>query len=130
MQQVLRFTPPRLAEPVQFAQTKGVARATYDPRSDTVVLSTQVSNTGSQPMKLVGFTTSNLTFSQGNGLSAEPAAVEPRQTVPLRVTIQSRVWSEEPLIPLDKPQMGIAGRLAFESNGKQTEPPVAPTSFK
>jgi methane/ammonia monooxygenase subunit B len=132
-QQVLRFTPPRLDEPVQFAQAKG-ARATYDPRSDTVVLNTQVSNTGSQPMKLVGFTTSNLAFSQGNGLSAEPAAVDPKQTVPLKVTIQNKVWSEERLIPLDKPQMGIAGLLVFESDSKQnwvtTEAPVTPTTFK
>jgi methane/ammonia monooxygenase subunit B len=131
-QQVLRFTPPRLAEPVQFAQAK-IGRATYDPHSDTVVLNTEVSNTGSQPMKLVGFTTSNLTFRQGTGLSAEPAAVEPKQTVALKMTIQSKVWSEERLIPLDKPQMGIAGLLIFESDGKQdavtTEAPVTPLTF-
>src|SRR5262245_65189792 len=60
-QQVLRFTPPALEEPAPFVQAKG-ARATYDPRSDTVVLNTQVKNTGAQPLKLVGFTTSNLTF--------------------------------------------------------------------
>ena len=82
----------------------------------------------------MGFTTANMTFSQSNGLSAEPAAVEPRQTVPLKVTIQNTVWSEERLIPLDRPQMGIAGRLAFESNGQQiwvtTEAPVTPTTFK
>ena len=132
-QQVLRFTPPRLAEPVKFVQAKD-GRATYDPRSNTVVLNTQVSNTGSQPMKLVGFTTSNLTFNQGSGLSTEPAAVGPRQTVTLKVTIQSKVWSEERLIPLDKPQMGIAGLLVFESDGKQdavtTEASVTPTSFR
>jgi methane/ammonia monooxygenase subunit B len=132
-QQVLRFTPTRLDEPIQFAQAKG-ASATYDPRSDTVVLNAQVSNTGNQIMKLVGFSTANLMFSQSNGLSAEPAAVEPRQTVPLKVTIQNKVWSEERLIPLDKPQMGIAGRLAFESGGTQTwvttEAPVTPTTFK
>ena len=132
-QQVLRFAPPRLDEPAQFVQAKG-ARATYDPRSDTVVLNTQISNTGNQPMKLVGFTTSNLTFSQSNGLSAEPAAVEPGQSVPLKVTIRSKVWSEERLIPLDKPQMGIAGLLAFEADGKQnwvtTEAPVTPTAFR
>ena len=132
-QQVLRLTPIRLDEPVQFVQAKG-ARATYDPRSDTVVLDTLVTNTGNQSMKLVGFTTANLTFNQSNGLSAEPAAVEPRQTVPLKVTIHNKVWSEERLIPLDKPQMGIAGRLDFESDGKQTwvttEAAVTPTTFK
>jgi hypothetical protein len=132
-QQVLRFTPTRLDEPGQFVQAKG-ARATYDPRSDTVVLKTQVSNTSNRRMRLVGFTAANLTFNQSNGLPAEPATVEPRQTVPLKVTIQNKVWSEERLIPLDKPQMGIAGRLAFDSDGQQTwvttEAPVTPTSFK
>ena len=132
-QQILRFTPTRLDEPIQFVQAKG-ARATYDPRTDTVVLDTQVTNTGNQTTKLVGLTTANLTFSRSNGLSAQPAAVEPRQTVLLHVTIQNKAWSEERLIPLDKPQMGIAGRLAFESDGKQTwittEAPVTPITFK
>jgi methane/ammonia monooxygenase subunit B len=132
-QQVLRFTPPRLAEPDQFVRA-GSARATYDPRSDTVVLNTEVRNTGSQPMKLVGFTTSNLTFNQGNGLLVEPAAIEPKQTVTLKMSIQNKVWSEERLIPLDKPQMGIAGLLIFESDGKQdavtTEAPVTPLAFR
>ncbi|PWU24875.1 MAG: hypothetical protein C5B48_04170 [Candidatus Rokuibacteriota bacterium] len=132
-QQVLRFTPPQLAESVQFAQAAKSGVATYDPRSDTVVLKTQVTNTGSQPMKLVGFTTSNLTFGEKNGLSVEPATVEPKQTVPLKMTIQSKVWSDERLIPLDKPQMGIAGLLVFESDGKQdavtTEAPVTPLAF-
>jgi methane/ammonia monooxygenase subunit B len=132
-QQVLRITPPSLEEPPRFAQAKG-AKATYDPRSDTLVLNAQVSNTGTQPMKLVGFTTSNLTFGQADGLSVEPAAVGPQQTVPLKVTIRSKVWSDERLIPLDKPQMGVAGLLAFESDGKQnwvtTEAPVTPTAFR
>jgi methane/ammonia monooxygenase subunit B len=131
--QVLRFPPTRLDEPVRLVQAKG-ARATYDPHSDTVVLTTQVSNTGNQTMKLVGFTTANLTFSQSNGLSVEPGAVGPRQTVSLKVTIQSKIWSEERLIRLDKPEMGIAGRLAFESDGKQTwvttEAAVTPTTFR
>jgi len=131
-QQVLRFTPPQLAQPFQFAQANS-GKATYDPRSDTVVFNAQVSNTGSQPMKLVGFTTSNLTFSQANGLLVEPAAIEPKQTVTLKMSIQNKVWSEERLIPLDKPQMGIAGLLVFESDGKQdavtTEAPVTPLTF-
>src|SRR5262245_64984057 len=126
------MTPPRLDEPASFVQAKG-SRATYDPRSDTVVLNTLVTNTGDQAMKLLGFTTSNLTFTPGHGLSVEPAVVEPRQTVPLKVTIQSKVWSDERLIPLDKPQMGIAGLLVFESDGKQdavtTEAPVTPLAF-
>src|SRR5262249_56738867 len=81
--------PTGLEEPVQFGQATG-ARATFDPRTDTEAINTQVSNIGNQAIKLVGFTTANLTFSQSNGLSTELAAVEPRQTVPLRVTSQSK----------------------------------------
>src|SRR4030095_7748270 len=44
-QQVLRITPPRLAEPVKFAQGNGL-RASYDPKTDTLVIESQVTNTG------------------------------------------------------------------------------------
>jgi len=132
-QQVLRITPPQLPEPVKFAQAKGLG-AIYDPKKDTLVLESQVTNTGNQPMKLVGFTTSNLTFSEGKGLIAEPATVDAGRTVKLKITIQDRVWSDERLIPLDKPQMGVAGLMVFESGGKQnavtTEAHVRPTSFR
>jgi methane/ammonia monooxygenase subunit B len=132
-QQVLRITPPRLIEPAKFAQGNGLG-ASYDPKTDTLVLESQVTNTGSQPMKLVGFTTSNLSFSEGKGLVAQPATVDPGSTVKLKVTIQDKVWSQERLIPLDKPQMGVAGLLVFESGGKQnavtTEAHVKPTSFR
>ena len=132
-QQVLRITPPQLIEPAKFAQGNGLG-ASYDPKTDTLVIESQVTNTGSQPMKLVGFTTSNLTFSEGKGLVAQPATVDPGSTVKLKVTIQDKVWSEERLIPLDKPQMGVAGLLVFESGGKQnavtTEAHVKPTSFR
>jgi len=132
-QQVLRFTPPALAEPAQFAQVKG-ARATYDPRSDIVVIEAQVANTGSQPMQLVGFTTSNLSFEQAKQITGEPAVVKPGQTTPVKITIRDKVWPEDRLIPLDKPQMGIGGLLVFESGGKQnavtTEAPVRPTTFR
>lgn len=131
-QQVVRFTPPPLAEPAQFAQVKG-AKATYDPRSDTAVIETQVTNTGSQPMQLVGFTTANLSFEQGKQLTAEPAVVKPGQTAMVKITIRDKVWREERLIPIDKSQMGIGGLLIFESGGKQnavtTEAPVRPTTF-
>jgi hypothetical protein len=72
--------------------------ATSNPRSDTVVLNIQVSNTGDRDHEVVGFTTANLTFSQSNGLSAKPRAVERRRTVQPMVTIQNNVWSEERLI--------------------------------
>ena len=98
-----------------------------------MVLNTEVINTGNQPMKLVAFTTSNLSFSQANGLVVEPASIPPKQAVTLRMSIQSKVWSDERLIPLDKPQMGIAGLLVFESDGKQdavtTEAAVTPLAF-
>lgn len=132
-QQVLRITPEPLPEPVTFAQGKGLG-AIYDPKTDTLVLDSQVTNTGKEPMKLVAFTTANLTFDAGKGLVAEPATVDPGRTVKLKVTVKDKVWSEERLIPLDKPQMGVAGLLVFESGGKKnavtTEAPVKPTSFR
>lgn len=131
-QQVLRITPPELPAAPKFAQGKGLM-ASYDPQKDTLVLDTQVTNTGNQPMKLVNFTTSNLTFTEGKGLVAEPATVPPGQTVKLRLTMADKVWSNERLIPLDKPQMGVAGLLVFEADGKRStvtaEAPVKPTSF-
>jgi Monooxygenase subunit B protein len=131
-QQVLRITPPELPESPKFAQGRGLI-ATYDPQKDTLVLDTQVTNTGNQPMRLVNFTTSNLTFTEGKELVAEPATVPPGQTVKLRVSVADKVWSNERLIPLNKPQMGVAGLLVFEADGKRstvtTEAPVKPTSF-
>ena len=131
-QQVLRFTPAPLPDSPKFAQARGL-RATYDPRADRVVFESEVTNKGDQPMKVLAFTTSTLTFNQGQGLVAEPATVEPGKTVTVKGTIQDKAWSQERLIPLDKPQMGIAGLLVFESDGKQStatiEAPVRPTSF-
>jgi hypothetical protein len=131
-QQVLRITPPELPEAPKFAQGKGIL-ATYDPQKDTLILESQITNTGSQPMKLVNFTTSNLTFAEGKNLVAEPATIDPGQTAKLKVSITDKVWSGERLIPLDKPQMGVAGLLVFESGGKRStvtaEAPVKPTTF-
>src|SRR5262247_4408493 len=131
-QQVLRFTPPQPPEGPKFAQARGL-RATYDPREDRVVFESEVTNKGSQPMKILAFTTSTLTFNQGKGLVAEPTTIEPGKTVTLKGTIQDKAWSQERLIPLDKPQMGIAGLLVFEADGKRDsatiEAPVRPTSF-
>jgi len=131
-QQVLRFTPAPLPASPKFAEARGL-RATYDPREDRVVFESEVTNKGNQPMKVLAFTTSTLTFNQGKGLVAEPATVEPGKTVTVKGTIQDKAWSQERLIPLDKPQMGIAGLLVFEADGKQDsatiEAPVRPTSF-
>src|SRR5262245_40400871 len=131
-QQVLRFTPPQPPEPPKFALARGL-RATYDPREDRVIFESEVTNKGNQPMKVLAFTTSTLTFNQGTGLVAEPATIEPGKTVTVKGTIQDKAWSQERLIPLDKPQMGIAGLLIFEADGKQSaatiEAPVRPTSF-
>lgn len=131
-QQVLRFTPPALEEPAQFAMLKA-SRAVYDPGTDTVVLETEVTNTGSAPLQVVAFTTSNLTFRQGQQLTVEPAAVGPGQTVMMKVTIRDEVWSRERLIPIGESQMGLAGLLVLESGGVRnaitTEAPVTPTTF-
>src|SRR2546422_11778020 len=46
-QQILRITPPRLPESFKFAQGNGLG-ATYDPKTNTLVLESQVTNTGNQ----------------------------------------------------------------------------------
>ena len=129
-QQVLRFTPPELAQPAKFVESKASV-AIYNARTDTVVLEASVTNTGSQPLQVVGFTTANLMFEQGKQLTADPAMVKPGQTAMVKMTIQDKAWREGRLLPMGESQLGIGGLLVFESGGKRnvvtTEAPVGPT---
>ena len=107
--------------------------AIYNARTDTVVLEASVTNTGSQPLQVVGFTTANLMFEQGKQLTADPAMVKPGQTAMVKMTIQDKAWREGRLLPMGESQLGIGGLLVFESGGKRnvvtTEAPVRPTAF-
>ena len=131
-QQVLRFTPERLAQPLKFAQAS-TRKALYNVDADTVVLEGSATNIGSQPMRVVSLNTANMTFEQGKQLVADPAVVQPGQTVAIKMTIKDEAWREQRLLPLGRSEMGIGGLLIFESGGVRNaitiEAPVTPNKF-
>src|SRR5438445_13499834 len=60
-QQVFRFTPPELAQPPQVSKV-AAKTASFDPQTSTLSMDVDVTNTGTSPLTLKGFTTSSLTF--------------------------------------------------------------------
>ncbi len=129
-QQVLRFAPPELAQPAQFAQAVAKA-ASFDPPTSTLVMNVDVTNTGKAPMTLKGFTTSSLTFvdqaSAGTGaehvMTIEPqATINPGETKTLRLTLRDPVWRDTRMIEVDRPRISVAGLLLFQdASGAQNQ---------
>lgn len=124
-QQVLRFAPPELAQPAQFAQALA-KDAGFDPQTSTLVMNVNVTNTGKAPMTLKGFTTSSLTFvdqaSAGTGaehvMTIEPqAAINPGETKTLKLTLRDPVWRDSRMIEVDRPRISVAGLLLFQDAG-------------
>lgn len=124
-QQVLRFAPPELARPAQFAQALA-KDAGFDPQTSTLVMNVNVTNTGKAPMTLKGFTTSSLTFvdqaSAGTGaehvMTIEPqAAINPGETKTLKLTLRDPVWRDSRMIEVDRPRISVAGLLLFQDAG-------------
>lgn len=121
-QQVLRFAPPELAQPAQFAQALP-KDASFDPQTSTLVMNVNVTNTGKAPMTLKGFTTSSLTFvdqaSAGTGaehvMTIEPqATINPGETKTLRLTLRDPVWRDTKMMSADRPRISVAGLLLFQ----------------
>jgi methane/ammonia monooxygenase subunit B len=129
-QQVLRFAPPELAQPPQFAQARA-KDAGFDPQTSTLVVNVDVTNTGKTPMTLKGFTTSSLTFvdqaSAGTGaehvMTIEPqATINPGETKTLRLTMRDPVWRDARMIEVDRPRISVAGLLLFQdASGVKTQ---------
>ncbi len=129
-QQVLRFAPPELAQPVQFAQA-GAKDASFDPETSTLVMNVDVTNTGKTPMTLKGFTTSSLTFvdqaSAGTGaehvMTISPqATINPGETKTLKLTFRDPVWRDTRMIEVDRPRISVAGLLLFQdATGAQNQ---------
>ncbi len=124
-QQVFRFTPPELAQPPVFA-TAVPKDATFDPQTSTLVMNVDVTNKGTTPMTLTGFTTSSLTFVDQTkaGAGAEhvmvisPAAtVAPGQTQTLSLTLRDPVWRDARMIEVNRPRIEVAGQLLFQDSG-------------
>jgi methane/ammonia monooxygenase subunit B len=122
-QQVIRFEPPALPPEPRFAQAQ-IRSATYDPDTSTLQMDVLTTNTGTQPMRLQGFNTSNLAFATdtpdataGHQLVVDaPAAIEVGQTRILHLTLRDAVWADERLIEVNNPRLEVAGQLVFQDS--------------
>ncbi len=133
-QQVLRFTPPELAQPPEFA--KAIPKdASFDPQTSTLVMNVDVTNTGKVPMTLNGFTTSSLTFvdqtAAGTGaehvmvISPTPT-IAPGETKTLNLTLRDPVWRDARMIEVNRPRIEVAGQLLFQDQaGVQNQTTIA-----
>ena len=121
-QQVFRFTPPELAQPPQVTQVV-TKTASFDPQTSTLTMDVDVTNTGSSPVTLKGFTTSSLTFvdqaSAGTGaehvmsISPQPT-IAPGETRTLNLTLRDPVWRDTRMIEVNRPRIEVAGQLLFQ----------------
>lgn len=141
-QQVVRFEPPALPEPPAFAEAKA-SGATYDPDTDTLRIEVEVTNRGTEPLQVVDFTTSNLTFVNqalagprtAHFLTLDPEGkVAPGETRKFQLSIQDPVWEAENLIPKQQSQLSVAGLLTVEdASGRRNrltiESALLPTRF-
>jgi methane/ammonia monooxygenase subunit B len=133
-QQVLRFAPPDLAQAPEFAKVLP-KEATYDPQTSTLVMTVDVTNTGTSPMNLKGFTTSSLTFvdqtSAGTGAEhvmviAPSPTVGPGETKTLTLTLRDPVWRDTRMIEVNRPRIEVAGQLLFaDASGTQNQATIA-----
>jgi methane/ammonia monooxygenase subunit B len=123
-QQVVRFEPPALPAEVRFAQAQ-VQQARFDPSTGTLTMDVLATNTGTSPMRLRGFNTSNLNFvnpavdtsASNHALIVDgPAAIEAGQTQTLRLALPDPVWAGERLIEASNPRIEVAGQLVFQDN--------------
>ena len=133
-QQVFRFTPPELAQPPQVTQV--VAKtASFDPQTSTLTMDVDVTNTGTSPLTLKGFTTSSLTFvdqaSAGTGaehvmsISPQPT-VAPGETKTLSLTLRDPVWRDTRMIEVNRPRIEVAGQLLFQdASGSSSRATIA-----
>jgi methane/ammonia monooxygenase subunit B len=129
-QQVLRFTPPELAQGPQFAQAKPNSAADFDPNTSTLVMTVDVTNTGQTPITLKGFNTASLTFVDQGGagtgtdhvMTVDPQGpINPGQTKTLKLTLRDPVWRDARLIELNKPRIEVAGQLVFADANNQED---------
>lgn len=124
-QQVFRFTPPELPQGPKFAQVVSKS-ASFDPQTSTLVMDVDVTNTGSTPMTLTGFSTSSLTFvdqsSAGTGaehvmtISPQPT-IAAGETRTFSLTLRDPVWRDTKMIEINRPRIEVAGQLLFQDAG-------------
>jgi methane/ammonia monooxygenase subunit B len=138
------FPPPN---PAATVTSKG---ATFDDKTDTLVINLTARNTTQAPITLKQYVMAMTTFVNGGAdelrqagpqdyvgqLQVEPAgAIAPGETRTLKLTMTSEVLTEERLIPLHDPQQLIAGLLRFkDASGTESfvtlKSVLVPTEFE
>ena len=148
-QQTDWFAPRVISSGEKMAEVQSNG-ATYDDGTDTLVMKVQVKNLLGSPVTVKQFIMAMATFVNGGEPEQAKAGprdyvgrleVEPKdpiaagETKDLTLTIASKIFSEERLIPLHDPQQFIAGLLRFENaqGGQQMvtlRTSVIPTQFR
>jgi methane/ammonia monooxygenase subunit B len=125
-QQIFQFAPPdpAIASAPVFAQV-ALGEAEYDSASQTLTVTTQVTNTGDTPMNLTQFTTTTLKFATGTTNGPGVMTVSPSPTIapgaPTQVTMTMKdpAWETERLVPIGESSLLITGVLVFEAGGEK-----------
>jgi len=148
-QQTDWFAPRAISSGEKMAEIQSNG-ATYDDATDTLVMKVQVKNLLGSPVTVKQFIMAMATFVNGGEqeqakagprdfvgrLEVEPKdPIAPGETKDLTLTIASKIFSDERLIPLHDPQQFIAGLLRFENaqGGQQMvtlRTTVVPTQFR
>jgi methane/ammonia monooxygenase subunit B len=148
-QQTDWFAPRSISSGEHMAEVHS-GGATYDEGTDTLVMKVQVKNLLGSPVTVKQFIMAMATFVNGGEqeqakagprdyvgrLEVEPKdPIAPGETKELTLTIASKLFSDERLIPLRDPQQFIAGLLRFENaqGGQQMVPlrtSIVPTQFR
>ncbi|HWD47809.1 MAG TPA: methane monooxygenase/ammonia monooxygenase subunit B [Actinomycetota bacterium] len=125
-QQIFQFAPPdpAIASAPVFAEV-GLGEAEYDSATQTLTVTTQVTNTGDTPMNLTQFTTTTLKFATGTTEGPGMMTVSPSPTIapgaPTQVTMTMKdpAWETERLVPIGESSLLITGVLVFEAGGEK-----------
>jgi len=148
-QQTDWFAPRPISSGEKMAEVQP-SGATYDEGTDTLVMKVQVKNLLGSAIDVKQFIMAMATFVNGGEqeqakagprdfvapLEVEPKGpIAPGETKELTLTIASKIFSDERLIPLSDPQQFIAGILRFENaqGGQQLvtlRTSVVPTQFR
>jgi Monooxygenase subunit B protein len=102
-----------------------LGEAEYDSASQTLTVTTQVTNTGDTPMNLTQFTTTTLRFATGTTPGPGVMTVSPSPTIapgaPTQVTMTMKdpAWETERLVPIGESSLLITGVLVFEAGGEK-----------
>jgi len=148
-QQTDRFAPASLT-PLDHMATVRSTGATYDDRTDTLVIHADVMNRGASPITLNSYVMAMASFVNGDKeaqakagpsdfvgqLTVEPSGpIAPGATRHVTLTMTGEIFNQERLIPLHDPQQLIAGLLRFtDAQGREDivnmKSVLVPTEFR